>query len=72
MKLTTGMVVNGKVVLDGETLPEGTVVTVLAPEGDGTFVVPPELEQKLDESIAQSLRGETISVAEVLRKLRAP
>ena len=72
MKLTTGMVVNGKVVLDGETLPEGTVVTVLAPEGDGTFVVPPELEQELDESIAQSLRGETISVAEVLRKLRAP
>lgn len=71
MKLTTGTVVNGKVVLDGEAFPEGTVVTVLAREGDGTFVVPPELERDLDESIAQSLRGETIPVAEVLRKLRA-
>ena len=70
MKLATGTVVNGKVVIDGDVLPEGTVVTVLAPEGDGTFVVPPELEQELDESIAQSLRGETIPVSEALRKLR--
>lgn len=71
MKLATGTVVDGKVVLDGDALPEGTVVTVLAPEGDGTFVVPPLLERELDESIAQSVRGETIPVSEVLRKLRA-
>ena len=70
MKLATGTVVDGKIVIDGSTLPEGTVVTVLAPEGDGTFIVPPELEQELDESLAQSIRGETISVAEVLSKLR--
>jgi len=30
-----------------------------------------ELEQELDESIAQSLRGDTIPVSEVIRKLRA-
>ena len=36
MKLATGTVVNGKIVLDGAALPEGTVVTVLAPEGDGS------------------------------------
>ncbi len=71
MKLATGIVVNGKIVLDGEALPEGTVVTVLARERDGTFVVPPELQQELDESIAESLRGDTIPVSEVLRKLRA-
>ena len=71
MKLATGTVVNGKIVIEGIALPEGTVVTVLAPEGDGTFVVPPELEQELDESLAQLLRGETIPVAEVLSKLRA-
>ena len=70
MKLATGTVVDGKIVLNGEALPEGTVVTVLAPEGDGTFVVPPDLEQELDESIAQSLRGETIPASEVLRRLR--
>jgi hypothetical protein len=71
MKLATGTVVNGKIIIDGEALPEGTVVTVLAPEGDGTFIVPPELEQELDESLAQSIRGETIPVAEVLNRLRA-
>ena len=71
MKLATGTVVNGKIVIEGIALPEGTVVTVLAPEGDGTFVVLPELEQELDESLAQLLRGETIPVAEVLSKLRA-
>ena len=70
MKLTTGTVVNGKIVVDGESLPEGTVVTVVAPQGDGTFLVPSDLEQELDESLAQSLSGETISAAEVLRKLR--
>ena len=70
MKLATGTVVDGKIVLNGEALPEGTVVTVLAPEGDGTFVVPQDLEQELDESIAQSLRGETIPASEVLRRLR--
>lgn len=71
MKLTTGTVVNGKIVVDGEGLPEGTVVMVVAPQGDGTFLVPSDLEQELDESLAQSMRGETISAAEVLRKLRA-
>lgn len=70
MKLTIGTVVNGKIIIDGNPLPEGTVVTVLAPEGDGTFIVPPALEQELDESLAQSLRGETIPVAEILSKLR--
>ena len=70
MKLATGTVVDGKIVLNGEALPEGTVVTVLAPEGDGTFLVPQDLEQELDESIAQSLRGEAIPASEVLRRLR--
>jgi hypothetical protein len=71
MKLATGTVVDGKIVLSGDALPEGTVVTVLADDGDGTFIVPQELERELDESIAQSLRGETIPIAEVIRRLRA-
>lgn len=70
MKLATGIIVDGRVVLDGHRLPEGTFVTVLAPEGDETFEVPPELEHELDESLAQAARGETIPVAEVLERLR--
>ena len=71
MKLATGTVVEGKVVIDGDALPEGTVVTVLAPEGDEIFDVPPELEHELDESLEQAARGQTIPVAEAIRQMRA-
>ena len=57
-------------VIDGDPLPDGMVVTILASEGNETFSVPPELEQELDESLAQAARGETIPVEDVLRKLR--
>ena len=69
MKLATGTVIEGKVVIEGDPLPEGCVVTVLAPDGDETFTVPPDLEQELDESLAQAARGETVPVEEVIRRL---
>ncbi len=34
MQLTTGTVVGGKIIVEGDPLPEGTVVTILAREGD--------------------------------------
>ena len=71
MKLATGTVVDGKVVIEGSLLPEGSVVTVLAVAGDESFEVPPELEQELDESLAQAARGETVPVAAALVRLRA-
>jgi hypothetical protein len=70
MQLTTGTVVGGKVVVEGEPLPEGAVVTILAREADETFEIPPELEVELLESIAQADRGETISAKEMLERLR--
>ena len=70
MQLATGTVVDGKIIVEGEPLPEGTVVTILARESDETFVVPPELEAELAESIAQAERGETISAEELLTRLR--
>jgi hypothetical protein len=69
MKLATGTVVEGKVVIQGEPLPEGAVVAVLATVGDETFIVPPELEQELDESLAQAARGDTVPADEVIRRL---
>ena len=44
MQLTVGTVVDGKIVVEGDPLPEGAVVTILAREADETFEVPPELE----------------------------
>jgi hypothetical protein len=70
MKLATGKVVQGKVVVEGDALPEGAIVTVLTTEDEGTFDVPPELEAELSESLAQAARGETVPVGDVLARLR--
>ena len=70
MQLATGTVIGGKVIVAGESLPDGTFVTILARELDETFEVPPELEAELLASIAEADRGETISAAELLERLR--
>lgn len=70
MQIATGTVIGGKVIVDGASLPEGTVVTILARGTDETFEVPPELEAELLASIAEADRGETISAAELLERLR--
>ena len=70
MLLATGTVIGGKVVVEGEPLPEGAVVTILAREADETFEVPAELEAELLESIAEADRGDTISAEELLDRLR--
>ncbi len=70
MQLAIGKVIGGKVVVEGEPLPEGTVVTILAREADETFEVPPELEADLLASIAEADRGETIAAEQVLQRLR--
>ena len=70
MQLATGIVVKGRVVVEGEPLPDGTVVTILAREADETFEVPPELEAELLASIAEADRGETISADELIERLR--
>jgi len=66
----TGIVVNGKVIVEGEPLPDGTVVTFLAREAYETFEVPLELEAVLLESVAEADRGDTISADELLQRLR--
>lgn len=70
MQLATGTVVGGKIVVEGEPLPDGTVVTILAREADETFEIPPELEADLLASMAEADRGETVPADEVLQRLR--
>lgn len=70
MKLATGTVVGGKIVVDGEPLPEGLVVTVLAREEAETFEVPAELEPELLESLVQASCGETVAADVALKRLR--
>ena len=70
MVITSGRVVAGKIVVEGEPLPEGAVVTILAREGDETFELDSSAEAELLESLAETERGETVSADEVLRDLR--
>jgi hypothetical protein len=69
MKVATGKVVGGKVVLDGVSLEEGTSVTVLAKDDEVGFALTPEQEENLLLSIAEADRGETVSAEEVLARL---
>jgi hypothetical protein len=69
MKVANGKVVDGKVVLEGVSLEEGTPVTVLAKDDDGSFDLTPEQEEELLLSIAEADRGETVSAEEVLANL---
>ena len=70
MKVATGRVVGGKVVLEGEPLAEGSIVTVVAREDDQTFDVSPEEERALLEAIAQADRGQLVSWEELREQLR--
>ena len=70
MQFATGTVIDGKVVVQGASWPEGTVVAILARESDETFDVPAELEADLQASIAEWERGETMTSEELFARLR--
>jgi hypothetical protein len=69
MKMATGKVIGGKIVLEGVSLEEGSSVTVLARDDEGGFDLTPEQEAELLLAIAEADRGETVSADEVLAKL---
>ena len=69
MKIATGKVIGGKVVVEGVSLPEGASVTVLAKDDSAGFALTPEQETELLESIAEAERGETVGADEVLRNI---
>jgi hypothetical protein len=71
MRVASGRIIDGRVELDNAKLPEGASVTVLLPEDEQTFEADPETERMLLESIAQSERGQTVSLTKVLAELRS-
>jgi hypothetical protein len=70
MKVATGKVVDGKVLLEGEPLTEGSIVTILAQDDEETFDVTPEQEQELLAAMAEAERGEVVSWEELRAQLR--
>ena len=67
MKVATGKIIEGKVVVEGEPWAEGSVVTVVARDDEQTFEVSADEERALLEAIAQADRGQIVSW-EVLRE----
>ena len=70
MKVATGKIVGGKVVLDGADFAEGASVTVLAREDDEAFEASPELESALLQAMDQVQREDTISGEALLARQR--
>jgi hypothetical protein len=70
MRIASGTVRSGQIVVDGEPLPDGSAVTVLVREQDETFELDASAEAELLESIAEADRGELVSAADVLRAIR--
>ena len=69
MKIATGKIVGGKVVLEGASFEEGSSVTVLARDQEGGVALTPEEEAELLLAISEADSGETVSAEEVLAKL---
>ncbi|OGA05535.1 MAG: hypothetical protein A3H35_02270 [Betaproteobacteria bacterium RIFCSPLOWO2_02_FULL_62_17] len=54
MQISTGTVVGGKIAVEGLSLPEGTVVTVLTPEDGKVVKLASQLEKELLEAIDEA------------------
>ena len=70
MQVATGTVVNGKVVVEGLSLPDGTVVTGLARDLAATVRLSPNEEAELLEALDEADREEGISAEELFQRLR--
>ena len=54
IRVVTGRVVEGKVVVEGERLDEGSTVTVFLPETDDEIQLSPEEEAKLAQALKEA------------------
>ncbi len=70
MQIASGTIVGGKVVVDGLSLPEGTIVTILARGDEMAVRLPPQLESELIDALDDADCEEGISAEELFTRLR--
>jgi hypothetical protein len=70
MQITSGIVVAGQIVIEGEPLPEGAVVIVIVRDAEESFELDAASEAELLLALAEADRGELIPAEEVLRAFR--
>jgi hypothetical protein len=71
MKVASGKVVGGKVIVEGTSLAEGASVTVLVRENDETFELTAVDEVALLRAVADADRADFVSAEQVLEDLRS-
>ncbi len=69
MRVLTGTVVEGKVVLAGACLPEGATVTVFADQPGEMVRLPRQLQAELEAALDEADREEGISAEELFEQL---
>ena len=72
MTMVTGKVIDGKVVVEGDPLPDGATVRVLIPNRSGAYELSDEQRAELQEAIAEIERGEFMTGDELLAPIRRP
>ncbi len=70
MQVASGTVIDGKVVVEGLSLPEGTAVTVLARGDEALVKLAPQEEADLLAALDEADREEGISAEELFARLR--
>ena len=70
MQIASGTIIGGKVVVEGLSLPEGTVVTVLARGDEVAVRLPLQQEAELLDALDEADREEGISADELSARLR--
>jgi len=69
MRVGSGKVIAGKVVIDGAPFEEGANVTVIAAADAETFELGPEDEAAIRAAIVEANHGDVVDGAELIAKL---
>ena len=70
MQIASGTIVDGKIIVEGLSLPEGTVVTILARGDEAAVRLPAHQEAELLDALDEADRKEGISADELFARLR--
>ena len=71
MKVATGMVVGGKVLVPEDFLTEGSKVVVMAEDGETPVRLSADQERELTEAMDEIRRGDFVDGQALLAELRA-
>jgi hypothetical protein len=71
MRVVRGKVVGGQVVLEGDSLPEGSRVMVYAEDEEDGFHLDEDSIRELLEAQAEIRRGNFVAAEDVLRELES-